>query len=429
MSTVVPLAYSQIPIVRPPRGPLARTLIWLLQTLGWMTIGALIVGGTTYAVASVSGLVLAPFAPIGVLLLLISGAMLARGVRRVRDLSVLHYLEHAIRLDAPLTTLIAAAERSERGGVRARLRRLRLRLEDGSPLADALSNAAPALPPRIIGLVAAGENTGRLAASLRRILGRRDLFPAGNPTHSIFYRWYPLVLLAFCLAVIQLLLIFILPKFEQFRRDFRLPDRPALRWADQISDNFGVILLIAAGCVLLVFCGRMTSMLFTARVRPGPLRGLFERTAWFTPIVGGVVRSRALADACHVLAEAIDAGCEPGRAIAVAAAAAPNSVMARKLKRWAALLPASSDRSAAARAARLPKLLWTMLATADESSHLPDVFRLLCRYYDGRFSRTLTLLRGALIPGIALAFGVVVAVIALNVFQPLVDLVNKLTGR
>jgi type II secretory pathway component PulF len=74
-------------------------------------------------------------------------------------------------------------------------------------------------------------------------------------------------------------------------------------------------------------------------------------------------------------------------------------------------------------------LLGAMLATPQTVAETQDVLHFLCRYYDGKFSRAATLLRGAIIPATAIGFGIVVCLIALGIFQPLVAVINKLTGQ
>jgi type II secretory pathway component PulF len=54
------------------------------------------------------------------------------------------------------------------------------------------------------------------------------------------------------------------------------------------------------------------------------------------------------------------------------------------------------------------------------------VLRFLARYHESRFNRAAELLRAVLVPLLALTFGVVVAAMALAVFQPMIDLMNAL---
>ncbi len=427
MSGSTLLAYSPVGPERRPRGAIVRGVRWLGSGLWWIFASIVVIGGITFAIqATVNGL-LGPFTPVGATLLLVAGAMLARGVRRARDLSVLHYLEHAIQLNAPLPAMLAAAERSERGAVRERLRRLRMRLEAGDAIALALTIATPALPRRITALVAAGESTGRLAAALRRVTAQRDFFPQFEPARAIFFRWYPLVLLVFCFGVVEALLLFVIPKYTRFTKEMGVAP-PGMAFLDLSFERVAMIVVPILGAVVLLFCARMTSQLFTPHgFALGPLRRPADLLVWYTPIAGGVFRNRATADACHVIANALDAGLSINHAIVEAATNSANWMMERRLRNWARRTLAGADLATAARSAHLPSVLCGMLATAP--GEMQEVFAFLCRYYDGQFSRAITLLRGALIPAIAIGFGIIVAAIALNVFQPLVDVINKLTRR
>jgi type II secretory pathway component PulF len=56
-----------------------------------------------------------------------------------------------------------------------------------------------------------------------------------------------------------------------------------------------------------------------------------------------------------------------------------------------------------------------------------DVFRFLARYYDSRFARTAVILHAAMVPAMTILMGVVVAVVARSLFDPLIALLDELS--
>ncbi|MDB5303647.1 MAG: ral secretion pathway protein [Phycisphaerales bacterium] len=411
--------------LRPRTG--VNPFMWVLSAVIWTIAGGASLYLLGFLVAFLFGVPFGYLTPVAALLLLASLATLAGGMRRSRDVAVVYYLEQAVRLNLPLPPMIRAAEQSERRSLRRRLEKLCARLEDGWPVADALADAAPGLPRRVLGLVEAGENTGRLATALRRLVVQRDLIPAGNPVHSIFYRWYPLILFTGSGGILQMLVIFVLPKYEQIMRDYHLTVPTSMRLLVSLSDWFGWAVISVSSFILIVFCGRMLRQVITpGTAAPGPLRAPLDVLCWYLPVLRGISRHRAMADVCHVCADALDAGIGIENAVADAARVRNNVVLDRLLRRWRDRMIAGEPIDQAARSAGMPELMAGMLATARAGDDTPGVFRFLARYYEARFSRSAVLLRGAIAPGIAIGFGALVAVIALGIFQPLVAMMENL---
>jgi hypothetical protein len=79
-----------------------------------------------------------------------------------------------------------------------------------------------------------------------------------------------------------------------------------------------------------------------------------------------------------------------------------------------------------ARRAEMPSLLGGLLRTVT-GAEIVDVFRFLARYYDSRFARTAIVLHAVMVPAMTIVMGVIVAVVARSLFDPLVALINELS--
>jgi type II secretory pathway component PulF len=148
---------------------------------------------------------------------------------------------------------------------------------------------------------------------------------------------------------------------------------------------------------------------------------------WHLPFARNLTRSRALADACNVIGDALESGRTLDWAIYEASEVPTNFVMQAQLRRWAKAVLSGLPVDAAARQAGLPELVVGMAASAQAASDLPQVLRFLARYYEGRFSRAVHLLRGAAIPGLAIFFGIIVLIIARGMFEPMIEMINRLS--
>lgn len=347
--------------------------------------------------------------------------------RSRRATMVVSYLEQAVRLNLPLHRMLEAATASESGAMSLRLAEVRALLAQGLPVGEALNAAVPELPRRQASIIAAAERIGQLPRGLHSVMRERQLRlqrPALDDW--TFYRAYPLVMIVTLTAVIGVVSVFILPKFEQIFRDFGTP-LPALTVTvfSLANGHVGQVLLLVIAC-FVVTVSIVSLLQFT-----GILRGLGQYwrhprdwMAWHLPVLHGVERDRGLADAFDLLAEALANATPVDRAFAEASGLAVNIVLRRRLWKWAQAVSAGESLAAGARSASMPPLVVGMLSNASHDGSAPEVFAFLARYYRTRFSRTAAIVQSAMVPLVTLFFAFLTAAVALAMFLPLIALIN-----
>jgi type II secretory pathway component PulF len=410
--------------------------VWLALAIAFT--GA--AGGALFLIAAalwngVSPLAGAPAPLVGLFLMAVASGVLIAG-RRGRAHAVLAYVEQAVRLNLPLHAMLQAAERAERGRVRLAVRAVRHRLEEGSPVAVAVAAGVPSLPQRTIDLIAAAERAGRLPQVLRRITrpgGGGSAAPgAAQMRGDAFLRWYPLLTLLILGVVFVFACVYVMPKFQQIFEDFGTELPAVTRWAIWAAPRLVIPLTAALALLAVGMLGRTAGTIFA----PGwaafnPLRGVTDRLAWRLPPFRAAVRPRATADACHVIADAMESGRPLAWAIDEAARVQTNVVLERRLLDWADRVRQGVDAADAARDAGLPELLAGTFRAAGAAGGGggggPDMLRFLARYYEGRFSRAAALARAALLPAAAILTGIPVCLFVLSMFLPLTRLIDYLS--
>lgn len=416
----------------PPPPPPTRersVITWLLSEVGWFVVCA--AGGAlcVFAVGFVFGVSLGFWSVLFALLATVALAIRARILRRSRAMLAVNYLEQAVRLNLPIPPMLAAAEAAESGPMRRRLGRLRAEIEAGSPIATSLRRASPGAPPRVIGLITAGERLGRLPQALRRTATmERSILRDRRALQSIMLRWYPLLIPVVVLPVYFLIMIFVMPKFKQLFADFGLKLPGITLWLLNVWYDLAVPLVCIAVLAMAAACARLFADLFPFQRRSMGRVGPLDRLAWSLPPWRGVVRNRALADACHVIADALDAGQPADRAILDAAEVSPNAVFRTAMLEWARYVSEGVPLDQAAQQARTPPILPGMLRTARDSAGSAEVFAFLSRYYDGRHGKAAALLEGAAIPVMVLVMAAFVLTLALALFLPMVKLMEHLSA-
>jgi type II secretory pathway component PulF len=334
--------------------------------------------------------------------------------------------------------MLSAAQQSEPGKTGYRLDRLRRYLDEGYPVGEAIELAVPEVSRRAIALASAGEQVGQLAPALRRAVSeQRTTEPTFDPTTTVFYRIYPVVLILFVAAILGMLSVFVMPKYQQIFRDFALPlpwvTTFTMQWSRALAPPIALIMAV----VVLIITGRFLWETFRPFNIDLELGGL-DYIRWAMPGVHGLVRDRGLADVCALLADATEAGMPVDRALMEASHLNINRVLRDRIDAWSKGVVEGQGLSESARRARLPRLLVGMLAPASrapggaaepDEAAVSGVFRFLERYYRSRFSRSLYLLQGMLIPLVVLVMAVVVIFVALALLAPVVALTNALSSQ
>jgi type II secretory pathway component PulF len=421
------MTYRPDPI-SPPRSLLKRPqfsigrffviVLWVGFGSALAALVASLIGGVQYQFIGAS--------VFGLLIVLAIGAALWEIAQRHRSSAILAYLEQATRLNLPLPALLRSAEQSEHGATREAINRVRTHLECGETIHDAVATALPALPSRTLGLIGSAERTGRLPQMLCRLMRRRHANAAPSNGASLYLQWYPLMLAGVIVLVVSAISVLVLPKlFQLFEESGVAPP-----WQTTILSQAGhlfihpIVLTAAVAalliCVVFAFIGLLPSSI--AREL---LHGLRDWLKWYIPGSAGTTRWRALADACEVMADAMEVGRPLDWAATEASRSGTNRVLAERFAVWADHVRAGTPAIEGARRANMPPLLVGLLRTG-AGVEMPALLRFLARYYESRFARSRIVIEALLVPSVAIVMGGVVVCIVYSMFVALMQLVDTL---
>jgi type IV pilus assembly protein PilC len=336
-------------------------------------------------------------------------------VRRRRMLLILSNLEKAAQLNLPVPRMVLAAATGETGMLRMRLMALHDHLDRGEPLDQALLHSVPEIPRHVVRAIASGERMNCLPHVLTRLIRHRT--EQAGPYAQTFgiYRAYPIVFFAVLLVV----LIYVIPKFEGIFHDFRLdiPQPTILLVSSSPLNTVSWVLLIA---IAIVPISQAIQSMFPSFRKISPFGGsLTDQLVWWLPVAGGYVRDRGMADLCDLTSVGIEMGHPLDQTLRDTAAAQPNAVMRNRTAAWAAAVAQGQPIHVAARHARFPDLFVGMLATVRDSAGLLQVLEFLFRHYEYRFVRTRALLQASYVPIIVFLMGTMVALLGVALMKPL----------
>jgi type IV pilus assembly protein PilC len=417
--------------VAPGEGPGPRHVAFrALKTIAWLLASA----GLFFLVLAALWQVhpaLSIFAGVAWFIVVPALDAMARDVRRRRATVILSYLAQAATLNLPLPRMLDAAQQSEAKETSRRLRRLRDLLEDGAPLAAALPIAAPEVTPRAVSVIAAAERLGRLPQALDRVVREQQYPPGGDPSRDAFTRWYPVLMTCAMSVLLTMILIFVMPKFEQIFQDFGLRLPPTTRTLIDLGHGAFEYTFIPVLLVLFVLgvLGNAFRGAFGGPTSSSAGRSeMLDEILWRVPLVHGLQRDQGLADAFQTLADALRTGRPLPRAIEEAAQVRINTVLRRRLLRWRTGIEAGMRADEAAHGAPLPPLVGGMIASG-KGGDPAEAAEFLAAYYGGRFSRARELARAAIVPVLVLLFGAVVLFLVSGMYLPILNLMDHLSEQ
>jgi type II secretory pathway component PulF len=201
----------------------------------------------------------------------------------------------------PLEKAIAATEGLTRGSLRSCLAGARARLHDGCGVAQAFEDESGTVPPLVVGMLRAGERTGRLDATLGQVASHleREADLIARIRHALAY---PALLLVAGLASVVIIGTLVVPKFAALLDDMgqRLPPATRLLLAGSaFFTGHWPALLLSLGVALA---------LFTGWLRTAAGRSRFHRYMLALPVLGPLRHGLAMVRVCRGLGGALEAG-------------------------------------------------------------------------------------------------------------------------
>jgi type IV pilus assembly protein PilC len=322
--------------------------------------------------------------------------------------------------DVLLQTL-RSHELESRGTWAAKVGQLRILLEQGYQLSDALATVSELLPDPTISAIRVGERTGTLANVLideaQRISQSDQSDDFAGVSTAGFLIMVP-VMFVILVSIVSFIMVFIVPKFKEIFRGFGTelpgPTMALIEITDWLLKYWYALFLPIAGLVGLLVHQTIGSI----RLH---LKHGYHRMAEYWPRywVPGILRQLSLAAISgHPLSEALDCvlvDLPPGRAatrisgIRHQAHAGEDVITAMKT---GGLL---TQREA------------VFLQSSQQNRHLDWALRHLAEAIEVRRVRRVRRLLNILGPGLLIGFGMLVLFFCMAMFLPVVKLVNDLS--
>ena len=336
-----------------------------------------------------------------------------RPVRSSDVAQLTRQLAALLRAGLPLLQALQLMARSQtHSGVINLLERLHADLENGMTLAAGLRRQGPVFSALYIALIEAGEASGRLDVLLERLAAHLDKSAAlTRRVRSAMF--YPAVVLAVALGVLAIIMVVVVPTFENVFASFGAD----LPWATQQliaisrwTTQFGlaVLALALAGAVLWQRAWRSR----WARRLDDALLGL--------PLWGPLLRQSAVARWARTLATLLAAGLPLTEALHWVRGACGHQAYAQATLRVRdQVARGSSLRLAMSREALFSPLLQQMAAIGEESGTLDELLQRAADFEEAQLDERIAYWSGLLEPATVVLLGLLIGAVVLALYLPI----------
>lgn len=294
---------------------------------------------------------------------------------------------------------------------------IRAEVESGSSLHEALSKHPVQFDELYRNLVRAGESAGVLDTVLDTVASYKENIEAlkGKIKKALFY---PAVVIAVAIIVSAILLIFVVPQFQNVFKSFGA-DLPAftlmiIAASDFMIGYWWLLLLIAVGSIFAFIFFKKRSPAFAH---------FLDRVVLKLPIVGQVMHNAAIARFSRTLAVTFKAGVPLVEALETVAGATGNTVYEHAVKRIRDDVSVGYQVNMAMRQVNLfPHMVVQMTAIGEEAGALDAMLFKVAEFYEQEVNNAVDTLASLIEPFIMIFIGGIVGAMVIGMYLPIFKL-------
>lgn len=319
-----------------------------------------------------------------------------------------------------LSSLQALQAQLPSGTLKHVLRDVHQDLLEGRTFSQALSRYPRAFSPIFLGLIRVGEAGGLLDEVLKQL------------THLIEWEidlrnrlrealQYPLIVLLTLSIAMTLMATFVLPRFSQMFRSFKIP----LPFQTRLLIALSTVLSRYGWLLTLALLGGAVAWWLYLRTDAGRLRW----HAWKLrlPVLGSVFLQLSMSRFARVTAALNHAGVPILETLALASESVNNHFISLRLQAVRARVQGGEPLASALRSdALFPPIVVQMVATGEETGRLDELLQSISEYYDQQVAYAVKRVITYIEPLLLLVVGLGVLLMATAVLVPMWDLVKVL---
>ena len=297
-------------------------------------------------------------------------------------------------------------------------------VEGGGTLSDAMSKYPKAFDKLYVNMINAGEAGGVLDLILARLA---DFMEKAQKLKKkvIGAMIYPIVVISIAVGIVSMIMIFVIPKFEEIFRDFgtKLPTITVVllnisRW---FANQYGWAYLLAFPFVMWLLI-RLTKLSEGGRYA-------LDAIKLKIPILGSILGKTAIARFTRTLGTLISAGVPILDAINITKETCGNEVYARALSKVHDAIREGESMADPLRATKVcDAIVVNMVDVGEETGDLDKMLIKVADNYDNDVDVLVSSLISILEPLMVVILGFIVGFIVIALFAPMITLIQTVSS-
>ncbi|HEL4297324.1 MULTISPECIES: type II secretion system F family protein [Stenotrophomonas] len=296
---------------------------------------------------------------------------------------------------------------------------LRTDIEGGSSLYEAVSKHPVQFDELYRNLVKAGEGAGVLETVLDTVATYKENIEAlkGKIRKAMFY---PAMVLAVALIVSGILLVWVVPQFEDVFKGFGA-DLPAFT---QMIVNMSRFMVSWWWLILIVIIGSIFGFI-AAYKRSPKLQHTMDRLVLKVPVIGQLMHNSAIARFSRTTAVTFKAGVPLVEALGIVAGATGNTVYEEAVLRMRDDVSVGYPVNVAMKQRNLfPHMVIQMTGIGEEAGALDAMLFKVAEYYEQEVNNAVDALSSLLEPIIMVIIGTIVGGMVIGMYLPIFKLAS-----
>jgi type IV pilus assembly protein PilC len=309
-------------------------------------------------------------------------------------------------------------ERQRHPVFRASLEAVRDRVKSGVAISEAFRAERDLYPPMLSASLIAGERSGNLEGVLRRLAQYLRL-SLSLKKKAISASVYPIMLFGMMMTLVAILVLKVIPQFQDFYRDFdvQLPflTRALMGFSTAAARNAFWIFLALGGAVMGV-------VTWLRREGSGVI---LDRTLLRVPYVGGLMRMYATSQLARTLSALLTGGLPLVNAMEVASASVGNRAMAAAVGSAVPQIREGRSLTAALESTNmLDNLALEMVKVGEQTGALADMLNAVADFFDEEIDTRMAAVLSLVEPVMLVLMAVIVAGMLLAFYLPLFEAIS-----
>jgi len=323
----------------------------------------------------------------------------------------------------PLLRGLRVLERQERNlTLKDIIGKIAISIEGGSTFSEGLAQHPKVFNKLFVNMVKAGELGGVLEVVLARLSEFMEKAQKikGKVIAAMFY---PVAVMVVAVAILGILMVFVVPKFEAIFKDM-LPGKPLPAFTRLVLGISNVIKdhVILTACVVIVL---IIAFVFWKRTKSG--RFIVDKVKLKMPVLGPVFSKVAISRFARTLGTLVSSGVPILQALTIVKETSGNVVVGEAVNAVHESVKEGETITAPLEASNVfPPMVISMVDVGEQTGALPEMLMKIADNYDDEVDNAVAAMTSLLEPIMIVFLAVVVGSIVIAMFLPLIGLISEM---